>query len=80
MSPQSESDLMQIDEAEEDEAKRSGEALGSKRRFDEFECPTCSAYNPQDDFGNGDDLTCSYCGLSFLAIVNDEGKLKLRET
>jgi uncharacterized Zn-finger protein len=72
-------DMYEIaEEDDEEERKKSGENLGVKRRFDEFECPTCSANNPLD-FGNGDEIPCSYCGLSFLAIVDEEGKLKLRE-
>ncbi|MBS2026161.1 MAG: hypothetical protein JST92_27485 [Deltaproteobacteria bacterium] len=71
--------MQHITEAEEDEAKKSGEHLGSKRKFDEFECPTCSAYNPHEAFGNGEDVHCAYCGLPFVAEVDDEGRLKLRE-
>jgi hypothetical protein len=71
-------DLGEIAEEEEDEQKRSGRSLGSKRRFDEFDCPTCSANNPID-FGNGDEIPCAYCGLAFLATVDEEGNLRLRE-
>jgi transcription elongation factor Elf1 len=54
---------------------------GRKRKFDEFECPTCSAHNPAGDaFGNGDDVFCGYCGQSFVAVVNEDGVLKLKET
>ncbi len=80
MSAQSRADqLQQNAEAEEDEAKRSGLALGRRRRFSEFDCPICSANNPHDAFGNGDDVLCAYCGLSFVAIVDEEAKLRLRE-
>lgn len=49
-------------------------------RFTEFECPTCTANNPYDDgFSNGDELTCFHCGLGFVAVVDGEGRLKLRE-
>jgi hypothetical protein len=66
---------------EEEEEKKSGTALGSKRRFDEFDCPSCSANNPMGDgFGNNDELVCNYCGSPFKAIVDDEGHLKLKET
>ncbi len=72
--------LGEISEQEEEEDKKSGKALGVKRRFDEFECPACSAYNPMGDgFGNGDEVLCNYCGLAFKAQVDEEGKLKLRE-
>jgi uncharacterized Zn-finger protein len=76
--PVNRGDMHQIEEDEEDERKKSGEYLGAKRRFNEFECPTCSANNPLE-FGHGDEVPCSYCGLSFLVNVDDDGKLKLRE-
>ncbi len=76
--PYDRSAMGEIAEQEEEEAKKSGKAQGSKRRFDEFECPTCSANNPLE-FANGDEIMCSYCGLSFKAQVDDEGNLKLRE-
>lgn len=66
-------------ELEEEDAKKSGRGLGAKRRFDEFECPACSAYNPFPAFGNNDEVLCNYCGLSFVALVDDEGKLRLKE-
>jgi transcription elongation factor Elf1 len=66
---------------DEDAGKRDEEALGTRRRFDEFECPSCTAYNPVGDgFGNNDDLFCNSCGQSFRAQVNDEGGLRLKET
>lgn len=78
--PQSRADLLQhIAEDEEAENKKSGAHLGAKRRFDEFECPTCSAYNPHESFGNGEEVSCAYCGLPFSAEVDEDGKLKLRE-
>jgi uncharacterized Zn-finger protein len=78
---QERNDLLQhITEDAEDEAKKDGSAAGSLKRFDEFECPTCDAYNPHPDFGNGDEILCAYCGLTFLAEVTDEAKLKLRES
>jgi|GEM_PF-244873 len=71
--------LIEIAEQEEEEAKKSGANLGSRRKFDEFECPTCSAYNPQGDFGHGEEVNCAFCGLAFEVSVDDEGKMKLRE-
>lgn len=69
-----------IDTSEqEDEDKKAGRSLGTKRKFEEFDCPTCSANNPFDTFGNGDELLCGWCGLQFKAIVDDEGTLKLKE-
>jgi hypothetical protein len=64
---------------QEDEDKKSGKSLGVKRKFDEFDCPVCSANNPFDTFGNGDDVLCGWCGLQFLAIVDEDGKLRLKE-
>lgn len=53
---------------------------GRRRRFTEFECPTCDAVNPCDDgLGDGDDVICCYCGLEFSAVVTEDGRLKLRE-
>ena len=72
--------LIEIAEEEEEEAKKSGSALGTRRKFDDFECPTCSAYNPQGDFGHGDEVSCAYCGLGFEVSVDEDGKLKLRES
>ena len=63
---------------DEDEASKDA-ALGSKRRFSEFECPTCSAHNPFDEFGNNDEVLCNWCGLQFKALVDEEGNLKLKE-
>ena len=78
--PGSRADLLQhITEAEEDENKKSGDYLGTKKKFTEFECPTCSAYNPHEAFGNGDEISCGYCGLPFQVEVDEEAKMKLRE-
>ena len=74
-------DLGYIAEEQEEEDRKSGVSLGSKRRFDEFECPACSAYNPVGDgFGNTDELVCNYCGIEFTAQVDDEGRLKMKES
>lgn len=65
--------------ADDDDDQASDEKSGRKRRFREFECPECSAYNPLDDgFGDGDEVLCNYCGQELRAQVSDEGKLKLR--
>jgi hypothetical protein len=77
--PYDKATLGQIMEEAEEEAAKSGENLGDKRRFDEFECPTCSAHNPFDDFGHDDEVNCAWCGMAFVAIVDDDGKLKLKE-
>jgi len=59
----------------------SAAASGVRRRFKEFECPDCAANNPVDDgFGNGEEVTCNYCGQEYRAVVNDDGKLKLKSS
>jgi len=64
---------------DEDE-KKTGKALGVKRKFDEFECPACSANNPWgESFGNNDEVLCNWCGISYKAVVDDEGELRLKE-
>jgi predicted RNA-binding Zn-ribbon protein involved in translation (DUF1610 family) len=78
--PYDKATLGHIAEEEEEEAAKSGANLGSRRSFDEFECPSCSANNPFSDFRHGDEVNCSWCGMAFTAVVDDEGKLKLRET
>jgi hypothetical protein len=55
------------------------EKLGPRRRFKDFDCPDCNANNPWDEtFGNGDEIRCFYCGQEFGAVVNEEGRLRLR--
>ena len=65
---------------QEDEDKKSGRSLGTKRKFEEFDCPSCSANNPFDTFGNGDEVLCNWCAMEFRAVVDEEGNLKLKET
>jgi hypothetical protein len=74
-----------IDEEEEFRQEESGDdtqrSLGMKRRFKDFDCPDCNANNPWDEtFGNNDEIRCFYCGTEFLAVVNDEGRLRLKAT
>ncbi len=53
---------------------------GSRRRFQDFDCPACNANNPYDDgFGDGDEVLCYYCGQEYEVRVTDEGRLRLRE-
>ena len=53
---------------------------GGNRRFGDFDCPSCNANNPRDEpFGNGDEVLCYYCGAEYRAIVNDEGRLRMKE-
>ena len=54
---------------------------GRERRFNDFDCPVCAANNPyDDDFGDGDEVRCFYCGQELLAKVSDGGRLTLKET
>ena len=70
---------MPIDQYEEDD-RPSGEDLGRRRRFKDFDCPECNANNPWDDgFGNGDEIRCFYCGLEFKVEVTDSGRLRFKE-
>ena len=71
--------LLNNTEAEEDENKKSGSYLGTKKKFEDFECPTCSAYNPHETFGNGDEVSCAFCGLPFRVEVDEDARLRLRE-
>jgi transcription elongation factor Elf1 len=65
---------------DDDDKDQAGEALGSRRRFNDFDCPDCNANNPYDDaFGDGDEIRCYYCGQEFRVQVSDEGRLRLRE-
>lgn len=71
---------MPYDPAYDDEEKKgSGDEGDSSRRFNDFDCPECSANNPYDDaFGDGDEIRCYYCGQEFRAHVNDSGRLRLK--
>jgi len=65
------------DDDDEDDGRRGGE--GAERRFSDFDCPECNANNPTgDDFGNGDELLCNYCGAEFRAVVSDGGRLRMK--
>jgi hypothetical protein len=66
--------------AHDDDELDAAAAAGARRRFADFDCPSCSANNPYDDsFGDGDEVLCYYCGQEFRAEVSDEGRLRLRE-
>ena len=69
----------QSDHEEEEDSAIKG-PKGAKRKFEEFECPSCSAHNPYTDFGNGDDVNCGYCGQGFVVEVTSDGELELRES
>ncbi len=63
---------------DDDDQDLAGQAAGARRRFNDFDCPDCSANNPYDDgFGDGEDVICYYCGQEFRVQVNESGKLKL---
>jgi hypothetical protein len=50
------------------------------RVFREFECPLCNANNPlEDGFTVRDEVFCQYCGATFLALLDSDAALKLRE-
>ena len=51
-----------------------------KSRFNDFDCPSCSANNPTGEpFGAGDEILCNYCGAEFRVKITDEGRLRLKE-
>ncbi len=72
---------MPVDNYEDDsDNKDDAGSAGPNRKFSDFDCPGCSANNPVgDSFGDGDELTCHYCGSNFAVKVTDEGRLKLKE-
>jgi hypothetical protein len=70
-----------LDEEEmgDGDAADAGAKLGRLRKFDEFDCPDCSANNPWDEkLGDGDEVRCSYCGEEFKAAVSEDGRLRLK--
>lgn len=69
---------MPVDNYDEDEDRKGG-ADGAKKKFKEFDCPSCSANNPSEGFGDGDEVLCNYCGSEYEVRVNDEGRVKFRE-
>jgi DNA-directed RNA polymerase subunit RPC12/RpoP len=70
---------MSTDEFDGDEGKK-GDATDAKS-FNEFDCPLCNANNPYDEsFRDGDEVRCFYCGSEFRVRVDENGKIRLRET
>ena len=65
---------------EEDEDKKDPTRQGARRKFNEFDCPLCSANNPAEEFGNGDEVVCGWCGIQFDVKVTPDAQLKLRES
>ncbi|CAM3375114.1 hypothetical protein G4177_30820 [Corallococcus sp. ZKHCc1 1396] len=62
---------------DDDFAKEASAAGG--RSFDEFDCPDCSANNVNvENFSDGDEVRCMYCGNEYVARISAEGKLKFK--
>ncbi|HVP67466.1 MAG TPA: hypothetical protein VMT17_09410 [Anaeromyxobacteraceae bacterium] len=71
---------MPLDPHAYEEESPSGEELGRRTRFGDFDCPSCDANNPYDEgFGDGDEVLCYYCGQEYEVRVSDDGRLRLRE-
>lgn len=65
---------------DDDDDDKKGQGSGGKMHK-EFDCPVCSANNPVDPpFTDGDEVLCNYCGAGFLVKINDDGRMKLKET
>jgi hypothetical protein len=65
----------------DEEPGDAGDKAGRRRVFKDFDCPSCSANNPYDDgFSDGDEVLCYYCGTEYKALVNEEGRLRLKES
>ena len=65
---------------DDDEADKEMKLHSKRRRFGDFDCPSCAANNPRDEkFGDGDEVMCYYCGTEFHARVSDDGRLSFRE-
>jgi hypothetical protein len=65
---------------DDDDDVDAGGAAGRRRRFTDFDCPSCAANNPYDDgFGDADEILCYYCGQEYRVEVTDEGRVRLRE-
>lgn len=69
---------MPVDNYDEDEDKKSDSGSG-KKIFKEFDCPSCSANNPSEGFGDGDEVLCNYCGSEYRVKLSDEGRPKFKE-
>lgn len=49
--------------------------------FNEWECPLCNANNPADDgMHEGEEVRCCYCGAEFRVHIDQDGRLKLKES
>lgn len=63
---------------DEDDVAESARDDAKDSRRTEFDCPDCNANNPTESFGDGDEVSCHYCGSTYRASVSN-GKLKLKE-
>ena len=62
---------------EDDEAPEGNK----KKKFQEFDCPSCNANNPwPDGFVDREEVHCHYCGTSYEVRISEEGRVKLKET
>jgi transcription elongation factor Elf1 len=67
------------DESESDDEDKGDPSNG--KSFNEFDCPLCNANNPYDEvFHHGDNVRCFYCGTEFRVRVDENGRLRLKET
>lgn len=52
------------------------------KRLGDWECPSCNANNPSDEFvpeKRGVEIRCHYCGVEYRITLSDEGRLKFKE-
>jgi len=58
----------------------SDEPAAPKRKYNDFDCPSCNANNPYDEgITDGAEIRCYYCGTEYRVRIDENGKLKLRE-
>lgn len=66
---------------EEEEAKEALAESGGVKGLKDWDCPSCNANNPSDEIAsNNDEIRCNYCGTEYRVVINDEGRVKLKET
>ena len=52
----------------------------AKKKHTDWDCPGCNANNPGDPaIVEGDEVSCNYCGTTFLAKFTDDGRIKFKE-
>lgn len=72
------SGLKEWDPSEDDERQKGP----AGKRLREWECPSCNANNPTDEFvpeKKGIETRCNYCGVEFKVTLSEEGRFKFRE-